>query len=98
MSDLVLNALERNREIAVKAGQSERVERIDARLARLAQPERSTEEKKPAAVLDATEAASELADELGIDLADVEGSGEDGRILKGDVERAAEAATKPDEA
>lgn len=48
MSDPVLNALRRNREIAVKAGQLERVERIDARLAELEkpQPKRSKPKKK----------------------------------------------------
>lgn len=51
MSDLVLNALRRNREIAVKAGQLERVERIDARLAELEkpQPKRSRKKKEPPA-------------------------------------------------
>jgi pyruvate/2-oxoglutarate dehydrogenase complex dihydrolipoamide acyltransferase (E2) component len=39
---------------------------------------------------DATEAAAELADELGVDLATVEGTGKDGRITKADVEAAAE--------
>ena len=34
----------------------------------------------------ATDSAIELADEYGIDLADVDGSGKDGRILKRDVE------------
>ena len=33
----------------------------------------------------ATEAAEELADKYNIDLRDVEGTGKDGRILKGDV-------------
>lgn len=47
MSDLVLNALRRNRAIAAKAGQLERVERIDARLAELEKPKpkRSTKKK-----------------------------------------------------
>lgn len=39
--------------------------------------------------VDATEGAEELAAELGIDLATVEGTGKDGRITKGDVEAAA---------
>jgi len=39
--------------------------------------------------IDATPAAEALAAEEGIDLADVEGSGEEGRILKSDVEAAA---------
>ena len=36
--------------------------------------------------LDATDSAVALAAELGVDLADVEGSGKDGRITKADVE------------
>lgn len=48
-NDPVLNALRRNREIAAKAGQFERVERIDARLADLEKPKpkRSTKKKPP---------------------------------------------------
>lgn len=42
--------------------------------------------------VNATDAAVELAAEHGIDMADVEGTGEDGRILKSDVEAAVEAA------
>ena len=42
------------------------------------------------AAIEATGAAEELAAEHGIDLADVEGTGKDGRILKGDVEAAIE--------
>lgn len=35
--------------------------------------------------IDATDAARELADEHGIDLAEVEGTGADGRIVIGDI-------------
>jgi pyruvate/2-oxoglutarate dehydrogenase complex dihydrolipoamide acyltransferase (E2) component len=91
MSDLVLNALRRNREIAETAGQFRRVERIDARLAELAQSERSAE-KKANAEVDATPAAAELANAEGIDLTGVEGTGEGGRITKWDVEAAIKAA------
>jgi len=38
------------------------------------------------AEIDATDAARELAEEHGIDLETIEGSGKDGRIVKGDVE------------
>lgn len=38
------------------------------------------------AEVDATDAARELAEENGVSLADVEGSGEGGRVTKGDVE------------
>jgi len=41
--------------------------------------------------VDATNAARTLAQELGVDLASVDGSGEEGRILKADVARAAAA-------
>jgi pyruvate/2-oxoglutarate dehydrogenase complex dihydrolipoamide acyltransferase (E2) component len=37
----------------------------------------------------ATEAAEDAAEELGVDLTQVEGTGQDGRVLKGDVEAAA---------
>jgi pyruvate/2-oxoglutarate dehydrogenase complex dihydrolipoamide acyltransferase (E2) component len=39
---------------------------------------------------EATPAAAELAEEKGVDLTEVEGSGQDGRIVKADVEKAAE--------
>jgi large subunit ribosomal protein L21 len=42
--------------------------------------------------LDATDAAIELAAEAGIDIEAVEGTGDHGRVLKGDVEEAVEAA------
>jgi hypothetical protein len=40
--------------------------------------------------IDATGAAEELAAEAGLDLAEIEGTGVDGRVLKGDVRRAIE--------
>ena len=40
--------------------------------------------------VDATPAAAELAEEKGVDLTDVEGTGKDGRVTKPDVEKAAE--------
>jgi pyruvate/2-oxoglutarate dehydrogenase complex dihydrolipoamide acyltransferase (E2) component len=39
----------------------------------------------------ATEAASRIADELGLDLADIEGTGSDGRITVNDVRGAIKA-------
>ena len=41
--------------------------------------------------IDATDAAGELAAEHGIDLAEIEGTGKEGRVLKSDVEAAVEA-------
>lgn len=41
--------------------------------------------------VDATSAARELAVEEGVDLAGIEGTGNDGRVLKSDVEAAVEA-------
>lgn len=40
------------------------------------------------AEVEITDAARDLAEEHGIDLASIEGTGKDGRILKGDVEKA----------
>jgi len=41
---------------------------------------------KPASDVNATSGAADLASEEGVDLADVTGTGKDGRITKGDVE------------
>lgn len=46
--------------------------------------------------IDATEAALELAEELGVDLSEVEGSGADGRITKPDVEAFLEEVPEED--
>ena len=48
--------------------------------------EAQAEAPAPADELDATDSARELAAERGIDLADVKGSGKDGRITRSDVE------------
>lgn len=48
-------------------------------------------EETAAAEIDATPAAAELAEAEGIDLATLEGTGKEGRILKGDVEAAIKA-------
>jgi len=48
-------------------------------------------EPKKTVKVEATDAAERKAEELGVDLASVEGSGAEGRILVEDVERAAEA-------
>jgi large subunit ribosomal protein L21 len=48
-------------------------------------------EAEAAAEIDITDAARKLAEENGIDLAGLEGSGAGGRILKGDVEKAIRA-------
>lgn len=39
---------------------------------------------------EATDAAADLAEELGVDLADVEGTGKDGKITVGDVRAASD--------
>jgi len=41
--------------------------------------------------VNASKAARELADEAGIDLSDVEGTGKDGTVTKGDVQKAIDA-------
>jgi len=50
------------------------------------------DEAEPVADVNATEAAVVLAAAEGIDLSDVQGSGEDGRILVSDVEDIADGA------
>jgi large subunit ribosomal protein L21 len=63
--------------------------------AEVAQPEGEAAEAVPEAEaapgIDITDAARKLAEENGIDLAGLEGSGAGGRILKGDVEKAIRA-------
>ena len=76
---------------------------VERRPAEKAEPERKPKKAKPkpeskkaapepkkAAEVEATDAAERKAKELGVDLASVEGSGAEGRILVEDVERAAE--------
>lgn len=45
-------------------------------------------------VVDATNAARVLAAELGVDLASIVGTGEEGKIVKSDVERAAAVSSE----
>jgi large subunit ribosomal protein L21 len=45
-------------------------------------------ETAPAAEFDITDSARELAEEAGLDLATIEGTGKEGRILKSDVQKA----------
>jgi pyruvate/2-oxoglutarate dehydrogenase complex dihydrolipoamide acyltransferase (E2) component len=45
-------------------------------------------ETAPVAEFDITDSARELAEEAGLDLATVEGTGKEGRILKSDVQKA----------
>lgn len=56
-----------------------------------AEAEAAAPEAEAVAEIDITDAARKLAEENGIDLAGLEGSGAGGRILKGDVEKAIRA-------
>ena len=51
---------------------------------------------EPATTTDATDAAKALADEHGLDLATVTGTGADGRITKDDVQQAIDAQAELD--
>lgn len=59
--------------------------------AEVAAPEEKAPEVEAAAEINITDAARKLAEEHGIDLAGLEGSGAGGRILKGDVDKAIRA-------
>lgn len=59
--------------------------------AEVAAPEEEAPEAEAAAEINITDAARKLAEEHGIDLTGLEGSGAGGRILKGDVDKAIRA-------
>lgn len=63
------------------------VEEYEARLARASGEVEEAEKEE----IEATDAASDLAEELGVDLASVEGTGKDGKITVGDVRAASDA-------
>jgi len=60
---------------------------LTAEFARFVKGELSEEEYRPDEI-DATDAAKELAEEAGIGLPEVDGTGKDGRVTKGDVKDA----------
>lgn len=68
---------------------SEEMKDLGAAASRRVQAIGERRRQRKAEKLDATEAAVREADELGVDLGDVEGSGADGRIVVNDVRRAA---------
>ena len=53
--------------------------------------EAETSESEPEVEVNATEAAERKAEELGVDITTVEGTGQGGRVIVGDVDDAAEA-------
>jgi pyruvate/2-oxoglutarate dehydrogenase complex dihydrolipoamide acyltransferase (E2) component len=65
-------------------------ERRRQRRAEKHQDDHDTDNGAPEADYDATEAAMRHAEELGVDLSELEGSGAEGRITVHDVKRAAE--------
>ena len=69
------------------------IQNPDGSFSRIATVGAETEEKSENYYEDisTTGAAAELAQELGVDLSTVEGTGKGGRITKGDVEAAANA-------
>lgn len=56
-----------------------------------AQTTQATADEAAGEEVDATNAAERRAEELGVDISEVEGSGQEGRILVGDVEEAAKS-------
>ncbi len=56
-----------------------------------AEPAKVEKPAEPASEVEATDSARELAAEAGIDLATIEGTGKEGRILKSDVQKAIKA-------
>lgn len=79
-------------EAAVEAPEAEAAEPATTGEAEAAQPESEVEG------IEATDAARELADEHDLDLTEVEGTGQDGRILKGDVQEAIRAREEEEDA
>ena len=74
--------LNRGEEAEVTRDQAERIARVG--YGEIADDSDNSEE------VDATDSARELAEQEGVDLASVDGTGKDGRVLKSDVEAAAE--------
>lgn len=64
---------------------------VAAPVEEVAEAKAAAPEAEAAVEIDITDAARKLAEENGIDLAGLEGSGAGGRILKGDVEKAIRA-------
>lgn len=62
-----------------------------AKVEKPAEPARAEKPAEPAPAVEATDSARELAAEAGLDLAAIEGTGKEGRILKSDVQKAIKA-------
>jgi large subunit ribosomal protein L21 len=76
----------RKAEAAPKKAVAEKPAAEKAAPTKVAKPE--GEEKPPVAEFDITDSAREMAEEAGLDLSTVEGTGKEGRILKSDVQKA----------
>ena len=76
---------------------AEEAEEAEAEEPEVEEPAAAEEAEEEVVEISATDAARELAEEHGLELSEVEGTGQDGRVLKSDVEAAVEAAEPPEE-
>lgn len=89
----------KGRKKAAKPAEEPKAEEPEVKPAAEAEAEVPAKDAEPTAAtdVDITGAARELAEEHGLDLSGLEGTGKEGRILKGDVEKAIQARQEQEE-